>query len=152
MTYYLTHLKDAVGYNYIGVNIPESDVSKYLEQLKEILKDDFDRYISNKMERDNGDFHITVIPVSEYNALAKKMGYANFVKSLDLLFSYEIDDLEMLGLGEAESKNNKAYFVVCQSDKLDAVRVRFELKLHDFHITLGFDRKDVFGVRKNKII
>jgi hypothetical protein len=58
----------------------------------------------------------------------------------------------MLGIGKAEAKGNTAYFVVCQSEKLDAIRTRFELPKHDFHITLGFNQKDVFGVPKNEII
>jgi sulfatase maturation enzyme AslB (radical SAM superfamily) len=66
--------------------------------------------------------------------------------------NYEIDDLEMLGVGTAAKGDNRTYFIVCNSDKLDAVRTRFGLGNQDFHTTLGFKDKDVFGVPKNKII
>jgi hypothetical protein len=35
---------------------------------------------------------------------------------------------------------------------LDAIRTRFDLPKQDFHITLGFKWKDVFGVRKNEVM
>ena len=56
----------------------------------------------------------------------------------------------MLGVGKAESKGNTSYFVVCESDKLDAVRTRLGLPKQDLHITIGFDKRDVFGVVKDK--
>ena len=57
----------------------------------------------------------------------------------------------MMGLGKASRNENTAYFVVCNSKKLDEIRKMYGLKEHDFHITLGFKHKDVFGVRKNKV-
>jgi hypothetical protein len=47
---------------------------------------------------------------------------------------------------------NRTFYIVCQSDKLEAVRKRYDLPEHDFHITLGFKFKDVFGVRKNEVM
>jgi hypothetical protein len=88
----------------------------------------------------------------EYGRLTKTMGVDKFVEALQPVLEYEIDDLQMLGVGKAEAKGNTAYFVVCDSDKLDAVRTRFELPKQDFHVTLGFSLKDVFGVPKNKIL
>ena len=35
MTHYLTYLKDAVGNNYVGINIPEAVVEPHLEKLKD---------------------------------------------------------------------------------------------------------------------
>jgi hypothetical protein len=95
---------------------------------------------------------MTVINVMDYNRLSKDMGVDKFINSLELVFDYEIDDLEMLGIGTATKDTNTAYFIVCKSDKLDAIRTRYELPKHDFHVTLGFDAKDVFGVPKNKVI
>jgi hypothetical protein len=75
-----------------------------------------------------------------------------FINSLESIFHYEIDDLYMRGIGTATKNTNTTYFIVCNSDKLDAIRKRFNLPEHDFHITLGFNLKDVFGVRKNEVI
>ena len=152
MIYNLTYLKDSIGNNYIGIKVPVEDVQPHLEKLKEILGDEYDIYINNQQTRDGGHYHITVINVMDCNRLSKEMGMINFVKSIELALNYEVDDLEMLGVGMAQKGDNTAYFVVCNSDKLEAVRTRFNLPKHDFHITLGFNAKDVFGVPKNQIL
>ena len=88
----------------------------------------------------------------DYNKLAEEWGMDKFINSLEPVFHYEIDDLEMLGVGKAIKEPNVAYFIVCNSDKLDAVRTRFDLPKQDFHVTIGFKDKDVFGVRKNELL
>jgi hypothetical protein len=153
MTYYVEHIKDAIGQNYLGIKINNLDILPFLDKLRSVLsKEDYDLYTQNQQARDHGVYHMTVISVMDYGRLTKSMGMDKFVAALQPIFEYEIDDLEMLGVGKAEAKGNTAYFVVCQSDKLEAIRTRFELSKHDFHITLGFDKKDVFGVPKNEII
>ena len=153
MTYKLTYLKDVVGNNYVGINIPNEVVEPHLEKLKEILgEEDFEIFTQNQKTRDQGHYHITVINVMDCNRLSKEMGIANFVKSVELAFEYPVEDLEMLGVGEASKNGNTAYFIVCSSDSLDAVRTRFNLSKQDFHVTLGFNTKDVFGVPKNLVI
>lgn len=153
MTYYLTYLKDTIGNNYVGINIPEAIVQPHLEKIKEILgEEDFEIFTQNQKTRDHGHYHITVINVMDCNRLSKEMGMANFVKSVELAFEYPVEDLEMLGVGMASKNDNKAYFIVCSSDSLDAVRTRFNLSKQDFHVTLGFNTKDVFGVPKNVVI
>jgi uncharacterized protein YlbG (UPF0298 family) len=153
MIHKLTYLKDAVGNNYVGINIPNEDVESHLEKLKEILgEEDFQIFTQNQKMRDHDHYHITVINVMDCNRLSKEMGMADFVKSVELTFEYPIEDLEMLGVGMASKSANTAYFIVCQSDSLDAVRTRFNLTKQDFHITLGFNTKDVFGVPKNVVI
>ena len=153
MTYYLTYLKDTIGNNYVGINIPEAVVEPHLEKLKEILgEEDFEIFTQNQKNRDHGRYHITVINVMDCNRLSKEMGMVNFVKSVELAFEYPVEDLELLGLGTASKNDNTAYFIVCSSDSLDAVRTRFNLNKQDFHTTLGFNTKDVFGVPKNVLI
>ena len=153
MTHKLTYLKDVVGNNYVGVNIPNEVVEPHLEKLKEILgEEDFEIFTQNQKMRDHGQYHITVINVMDCNRLSKEMGMANFVKSVELAFDYPVEDLELLGVGEASKNANTAYFIVCSSDSLDAVRTRFNLPKQDFHVTLGFNTKDVFGVPKNLVI
>lgn len=153
MTYYVTYLKDSLGNNYLGIKVPNSTVTPFLNKLKEILGEtEYKDFIQNQISRDNGQYHITVINVSDYNRLLKKEGYKNFINSLNTVFEYEIDDLKMLGVGLAQRSTNRAYFVVVKSEKLDAIRKRYNLGEHDFHITLGFKDRDVFGVRKNKVL
>jgi hypothetical protein len=153
MIYYLTYIRDSIGNNYLGINIPYEIVEPYLTKLEEILgEEDYQEFTKNQQTRDSGHHHMTVINVMDYNRLAKGMGFDKFINSLEPIFKYEIDDLEMLGIGTASKGDNTTYFIVCNSDKLDAVRTRYELPKFDFHVTLGFNLKDVFGVRKNEVI
>lgn len=153
MINYVTYIKDTIGNNYLGIKIDKSTIDSFLNELKEIIGDsDFEEYTNYQQKRDHGSYHITVINVMDYNNLIKKIGMDKFVSSLDMVMKYEIDDLKMMGVGTAERNGNRAYFVVCQSDKLDSIRDRYNLPKQDFHVTLGFKHKDVFGVRKNEVI
>lgn len=153
MLYYLTYIKDAINNNYLGLKIPEAIVEPFLDRLKdEIGGDEFKIYTQNQKNRDRGEYHITVINVMDFNKISKDMGMSKFIESLELIFKYEIDDLEMLGVGSASKNSNTSYFIVCKSEKLDAVRTRFELSKQDFHITIGFNPKDVFGIPKNEVL
>lgn len=149
----ITHLKDIFENNYLGVKIEPGIVEPFLKELKEIIgEDDYKIYTENQQKRDHGQFHITVINVMDYNNLIKEMGIDNFVNSLDLILKYEIDDIKMMGVGTATKNENRAYFIVCKSEKLDAIRKRYELPEIDFHITIGFKWKDFQGVPKNQVI
>ena len=151
MIYYITHLKDVLGNNYLGIDIPKHVVEPFLNELKDIIGDDYEEFTKLKENRDGSHYHITVINVMDYNKLSKEMGVDKFVNSLDPIFKYPIDDLKLLGVGRAHRNENVSFYTICKSEKLDAIRNRFELADHDFHITLGFKYKDVFGVRKNEI-
>jgi hypothetical protein len=152
MIHRLEYLKDTIGNNYIGVNIYVDFVQSYLERLKNIIGDEYDVYIKNQQNRDHGHYHITVINVMEYNKLSKDLGMDKFINSLEVAFDFDFDDLQFLGIGSAEKAGNKAYFIVVRSEKLQEVRRKYNLPEQDFHITLGFKWKDVFGVRKNEIL
>lgn len=153
MIYYNTYIKDAIGNNYIGINIPNNTVTPFLNDMKNYIGDKYEDYITNQQNRDHGNYHITVINVAEFNRLVKNSGGMEYlVKSIEKLFEYEIDDLKMMGVGRASKNENTAYYIVCKSEKLDAVRKRYNLEPKDFHITIAFSFKDVFGVRKNEVL
>lgn len=153
MTYYVNTIRDTISNNYLGIKIPNSIIQPFLIQLKDIIgDDDYTKYTELQQKRDNGNYHITVINVMDYNKISKEMGMDNFINSLDNIFKYEIDDLKMLGIGTATKNENRAYFIVCNSDKLAAIRTRYNLPKQDFHITIGFLNKDVFGVPKNIVM
>jgi len=153
MTYYLTYIKDTIGNNYLGINIPNGVVQPFLNELKDLIgESDYEEFTDYQQKRDHGSYHMTVINVMDYNKLSKEIGMDKFINSLESIFKYELDDIRMLGLGTSERNGNRAYYVVCESDKLDAIRKRYNLPNHDFHITLGFRHKDVFGVSKNQVI
>jgi len=152
MIYYLNYIKDTIGNNYIGINIYQEAVDPFINKMKNVVGDESDEYIKYQKDRDHGRYHITVINVMEYNRLSKEMGVDKFINSLELAFDYAIDDIKFMGLGSAERGGNKAFFVVIKSEKLKAIRDRYNLPEQDFHITIGFKYKDVFGVRKNEIL
>lgn len=152
MIYYVTYIKDRIGNNYLGIKVPNGTVEPFLKELKDIIGNDYDDFVQNQQSRDGGSYHMTVINVMDYNKLTKELGMDKFVNSLDNVFKYEIDDIKMMGVGTAERGGNRTYFIVCQSDKLDAIRNRYNLPQHDFHVTLGFKHRDVFGVRKNEVL
>lgn len=153
MIYYLTNIKDSIGGYYIGLQIEKGIIEPFLNEMKDILgEDDFKKYSEQQQKRDYGRYHLTLINGMEYGSLMKNMGIDQFINSTELVFKYEIDDLKMLGIGTATKNENRSYFVVCQSDKLNSVRERYGLKEKDLHITLGFLYKDTFGVRKNEIL
>lgn len=153
MIYYLGYIQDILGNNYLGIDIPVNTIQPFLKDFREIVgEDDYNTYTKLQQERDHGKYHITIINVMEYNMLCKEVGMDKFVNSLDKIFKYGIDDLKMMGVGTAAKNMDRAYFIVCKSDKLQAVRNRYGLSEQDFHITIGFNYKDVFGIRKNEII
>ncbi len=153
MTHYITYIKDILGNNYLGINIPNGSIQLFLNELKEeIGEDDYEVFTENQQKRDHDDYHITVMNVAEYNKLSNEMGMDVFTSSLEKVLKYEIDDLKLMGIGTATRNENRTYFIVSNSEKLDVIRNRFELPKQDFHITIGFKHKDVFGVRKNEVM
>lgn len=151
MQYFLSYIKDVAGNNYLGIKIEKGLIEPFLSELKDILGSEYETYTNLQQQRDHGSYHITVINVMDYNKLSKS-GIDKFVNSLESVMKYPIDDLQMLGIGTAQKNENRAYFVVCRSEKLQAIRQRYNLSEHDFHITLGFKFKDVFGIRKNEVL
>ena len=153
MTHYLSFVKDSLGNNYLGIKLESGHIEPFLNQLKALLSEsDFIEYTKNQSDRDRGHFHITVINVMDFNRLSGQIGYDKFLTNLNEIFKYPIDDLKMLGVGTAHKNENRTYFIVCQSEKLGEIRSMFNLPQFDFHVTLGFKWKDVFGVRKNEVI
>jgi hypothetical protein len=152
MNYYIRHIKDIFSNNYLGVEIQQETVNPFLNQLKEVLGDKYEKFTNNQKTRDNGNYHITLLNVMEYNTLMEKMGVDNFVNNLDKILKFPIDDIKLMGVGTAQRNENRSYFVVVESDKLKMVRETLGLDPKDFHITLGFEPRDVHGVRKNEIM
>ena len=123
MTYYITHLKDVIGNNYLGIKIPNESLQSYLNELKAVLgEEDYKVFTENQQTRDKGEYHITVINVADYNKICKEVGIDKFVSSLDAIFKYPIDDLKFMGIGTATRNEKRAFFIVCNSDKLEALK------------------------------
>jgi hypothetical protein len=152
MKYYLSYIKDIVGNNYLGIKIEKGIVEPFLNELKEILGSEYETYINLQQQRDHGSYHITVINVMDYNRLSKEMGPDKFLTSLENILKTPIEDLQMWGVGMAQKNDNRTFFVVCKSQTLTDIRKSYKLSEFDFHTTLGFKWKDVFGVRKDQVL
>jgi len=133
-----SQLTDNSGLVYIGYTVDEALVTNYLSQLKARLGlQQFEKYRAAQSARDHHSFHITLINPYEYPD----------VKNIDVTtlpairFNFE-------GLGSATKKSNSTYFVVASAAQAQKVRQTYGLKVKDFHVTLGFDTQDVFGVSK----
>ena len=156
MVYKINYIKDTLGNNYIGIRFKEGVLNPFLRDLSDIVDND-DKYntlVANQIRRDKREgysHHITVLSVMEYNKLSLSMG-SEFQNRLDIIFSLDLTDLELEGVGKAEGAGNITYFIVVNSPTLDEIRLSLGLEPKDFHITIGFDKKDVFGVRKNTVI
>jgi hypothetical protein len=152
MLHYTQYLKDTLGSNFLGVKIFEPQIEPYMDRLKKILGEEFEKYKENKLVADKGEYFIEVISVFEYDNLVREKGMDEFINSLDSVFSYEIDDIRFLGLGRVQLNSNTSYFIIINSDKLSDIRQKYDLPVTDFHVTIGFKWKDVKGVRKNQIL
>jgi hypothetical protein len=158
MIYKVSYIKDVMGNNYLGIKFTKSQIEPYLNELEEELNDGtkFELFTENQQRRDKRDdseytHHMTIISVMEINQLLSKMG-SELQKRIDIIMSLDITDIIFKGIGKAERAGNQAYFVVCDSPTLDEIRYSLGLESKDFHITIGFDKKDVFGVRKNQVL
>jgi len=144
-------IRDIIGANYIGVNIYNDAVIPFLEKMKTFVGDSYDEYVKNQQDRDLNHYHCTIFNVAELNQLlTKDLNNTNILNQI--MTQYQADDFKMLGIGSAQKNENKAYFVVCSSEQLQAIRRRFGFKDKDLHITIGFKWKDVHGITKTKIL
>jgi hypothetical protein len=144
-------LTDVIGNKYLGIDIVPSLLTNHFDLWENSFptENQFMDMCANKTTRDKGKFHITVINVMEFNKLIKDDS-DNRAK-LEKLLGNPVN-LELVGIGTAEDdkKGNIAHFIVVHSPELDDIRNSFGLKKQDFHITLGFDKKDVFGKSKGE--
>jgi len=153
MRLYLQYIKDTLGNNYLGIDIPKETTNPFLSELENYLgESEFEDYHKRQQERDRGHNHITVVNVMECNKIIEERGMDWFAKQADNLFHIEIDDIKFLGVGKAERNENSAYFIVVESNTLKQIRESLSLGEQDFHVTIGFKWKDVFGVRKNQVM
>jgi len=158
MIHFLTKTLDAIGNTYLVIKFNSNEVSQYLKDLKKYINNDekFNQLVSNQQARDSREGeshsnHLTVINVMEINKLVKTMGQKEFDKKFSMMCT-PIRDLNMIGVGAAiDDKNgNQTFFVVCESESLNKFRAAFGLKQRDLHITIGFDKKDVFTKSKGR--
>lgn len=145
----LVYLKDVVGQQYVGVKFTKAEMDYILKIWSSIFNQDLEIYklmtfANNRDKRDGEYYHITVINVMEWNELKTSKS----PEELEIIFLKFIDDIVFEGIGKAVKGDNETHFVVVDSVQLNSIREELGLDKKDLHITLGFDKKDVFGVSK----
>lgn len=139
----LNWLTSSTGQQYFGVEVPSSyfdEMNTYLNSLG------LQEHIKNKLTRDDGHYHITIVNPKDMSFLYKnKIAYK---ETLNKFVGEEIS-IPFYGIGKASKDNNEAYFAVMIHPRFQQVRDSLGLTAtQDFHSTLGFNEKDVFGVSK----
>jgi 2'-5' RNA ligase len=147
MTHHIEKINDVLGNKYYTIKIDANLVDPYLEKLREV-EPDHEVFIANQQKRDRDKYHITVLSVPEISAL--NVAEVSTVALDEYLLGLEVKDLIIDGIGSATNDRGfKTYYIAVSSVTLNSIRSKFaELEPKDFHITIGFNPKDVFGVRK----
>jgi hypothetical protein len=144
----ITTLEDNQGQKYLGALVTRADLLPYLKELQHILMDDFNKYRALQSLRDHHLFHLTILSPNEYQladkAIVEKLLLSNFNHSMSAQLN-----VTLLGLGKVEQDDKKTFFVVAQSSDAQLIRQSFILPAKDFHITLGFNPNDIYGVNKS---
>lgn len=132
------------GGRYYGCSVSKTRVTEHIQAMKEILGAGMNSlYEGNKVTRDRGHhYHLTVVSPPELSSIKKE--------GRELTAFPEQSDITFEGLGRANDGENDAFYVVCSSASLDKWRQENGLPKKDFHITLGFNRKDVHTMGKGE--
>lgn len=130
---------------YLVADIDNEIIDLYNEVFKQIVNNSYN-CIENKKKRDNGKSHITILTAMEYKELIKNNEYKNMINDIvnqksTFIFSE---------IGSIEKENNNTYYALCENGYLQQFRKNLNLEEKDFHMTIGFDNKDLFHKRKIK--
>ena len=132
-------LKDNSGLVYLGGRISKAQIDVYLNKMKTTIGDDFATFRQNQAARDHHTFHVTLINPYEYQHIDKQQVDLN--KGLAV---------ELLGVGTVSNETDTAYYVVVNSSDGQYFRQQLKLNKKDFHITLGFNKSDVYDRKKDR--
>jgi hypothetical protein len=136
-------LKDKIGQSYLAVDIGEEQYSSFAQFM---LSNNFHQDVERKLTRDKGCYHVTLINAAQWGDLTKRELADEVLQSLN---GKELSFI-CHGIGRAEKEGHNAHFVILENQEINQFRAKYNLKPHDFHMTLAFNEKDVHGVPKNK--
>ena len=135
----ISELKDNSGLVYLGGVVSKAELSPYLEQLSKLLGGEFAAYRHNQSVRDHNIFHLTLVNPYEYQTLNKS--------TINLNQAFTVS---LLGLATVSMEGKTTYYVVAQSSEAQFFRQQLILQPKDFHVTLGFNPQDIYGVGKGR--
>jgi len=133
-------LKDREGLVYLGCSVSVEKILPYLKRLKTAVgTEKYLRLREHQARRDLQTFHVTLINPFELKEI-------NQEKALDAAPC----EFEWLGLGSVKKSPAESYFVVLESSLAQNYRLSLGLKTKDFHVTVGFEPSDIYGVNKGR--
>lgn len=132
------------GWSYYGCEVPGHVVEAFRgEWVNHVGVEKAKELEANRAGRVSGSsYHMTVLTPRELRSI-KKTG--TFTKPPEAA-----TDIELVGVGTISNETNTAWYVVCRSPKADEWRSSQGLGPKDFHITLGFEPKDVYDKFKGE--
>lgn len=144
----ITTLRDNQGQEYLGALVNRVELLPYLTQLQQLLAEDFNQYRVLQAARDHQLFHLTILSPSEYQFADKTIIESLLSADSNEPFSSQFN-VTLFGLGKVAQDNKSSFFVIAKSADAQLIRQRFLLPVKDFHITLGFNPSDIYGVKKD---
>lgn len=142
-------IQDRAGQDYLAIDIDVDLAMMY----KRFLANHIDaQFVDAQTNRDKGHFHITFMGSMAWNKLKKDSPekadkLANWFTNKEwTFFTYGIGT----ALQKKDDEKKQAWFVVAENHELTSQRQQYASGKQDFHITLAFDNKDVFGIDKDK--
>lgn len=134
----IEELTDKNGLVYLGGKVSKANLAEYLAQLKQYLgKEKFTIFRQHQSARDLNSFHVTLVNPYEYQTINKEK----------INLSQDIR-VTLHGLGQVKKDDKESYFVIASSPDGQYFRQKLLLKNKDFHVTLGFNPTDIYGVSK----
>lgn len=128
--------------------------------------ENFDLLISNRIARDGEECHITILNSKDISEIIKSRleekkaaNPASTRKELEESIKTDIlkesneqfsPSFNSLGLGRAEKDGSVCYYVIVNFPSGNDIRAIFGKGEKDFHITVGFDPKDIHDVGKGE--
>ena len=133
-------LKDREGLVYLGCSVSVEKILPYLKRLNaEVGTEKYLRLREHQARRDLQSFHVTLVNPFELKAIDREQALAAAPCEFD-----------WIGLGSVKKDSAESYFVVLESSRAQNYRESLGLKRKDFHVTLGFEPADIYGVNKGK--
>lgn len=136
-------LQDKTGHSYLAVDVKEEHYSIFANFM---LSNNFHADVERKLVRDKNCYHVTLISAPQWGSLNKRELAEEI---LEQLYGKEFS-FTCHGIGKAKKDEHTAHFAILENEELNQFRAKYNLKPHDFHMTLAFNEKDVHGVSKNK--
>ena len=143
----LQFLRDIFDASYIGIDVGLMSPDKNGLTLNDMLRraaidiPNFSECNENLLNRNSGKYHITVFSVMEYS---------QHKVDPDIIGSnYDSTKFEYKGIGSISKNEKTTYFVVVDSDAINAERVDAGYPVKELHVTIGFTHKDLFHSPKN---